>query len=155
MLFQFTNTTREQQAGLTCLHSFCRSMSPAAEVGGARSTTRRVGSTLSPCFTAPPCSFTGASLAAYLRTLLMSWEGVTMSQKGPEAIIKRAPPSGMVACRQRCYWLCLPLLLLLHSVDVIIRIMPIFFVVGFSTGIMNEGTWLCFCVETLRQSMCA
>ena len=124
------NATTEQQAGLTCLHSFCRSRSPAGEVGGARSTTNRVGSSLSPCFTAPPCSFTGASVAAYLRTLLMSWDGVTMSQKGPEAIIRRAPPSGMVAYRQQCYCFSSPFFLLLCTVHVLIRIMIEFSVFG-------------------------
>ncbi len=147
MLLEVTDTTGEQQAGLTCLHSFCRSRSPAAEVAGARSTTSRVWSTLSPCFTAPPCSFTGASLAAYLRTLLISWDGVTVSQKGPEAIIRQAPPSGMVACRRQCYWSCLQLLLLLlHSVDVAIRILINFFAFGCSTGIMKAQG----CVPVLR-----
>ena len=74
-------------------------MESDVDMAGTKSTTKMVGSPLRPCLIAPACSLTGASLAENLRTLLISCEAVVYCQKEPEAMIRRAPPSGIVTCR--------------------------------------------------------
>ena len=73
-------------------------MDPDVDMAGTKSTMKMVGSSLRPCLTAPACSLTGASLAENLRTLLISCEAVVHCQKEPEAMMRRAPPSGIVTC---------------------------------------------------------